>query len=82
VKAVAERKGVTPAQLALAWVLRIGPDVAPIPGTTKPERLEENLGALEVTLDDADLAELDAAAPVGAAVGSRYPEPQMAVLGR
>ena len=54
-----------------------GPDVIPIPGTKRKERLLENLGALAVTLSNADIAEIAAAIPPGAAAGTRYPEPQM-----
>jgi aryl-alcohol dehydrogenase-like predicted oxidoreductase len=74
VRAIAEEKGCTPAQLALAWVLAQGPDVVPIPGTTKASRLEENVGALEVHLSADDLARLDEAAPAGATAGERYPD--------
>jgi aryl-alcohol dehydrogenase-like predicted oxidoreductase len=76
VRAMAEDKGVTPAQLALAWVLRHD-GVVPIPGTTKPQRVEENAGALEVELTDDDLARLDEIAPQGAARGERYGEAGM-----
>jgi aryl-alcohol dehydrogenase-like predicted oxidoreductase len=69
VRAVAERLGATPAQVALAWVLAQGDAVIPIPGTTKPERIDENAGAATLALGAEDLAELDA---VPAAVGARY----------
>jgi len=75
VRAIAERLGCTPGQLALAWVLAQGDDelgVAPIPGTRRVKYLEENVGALSVTLTDADLAALDEAVPRGAVVGDRY----------
>jgi len=71
---------VTPAQLALAWVLSRGEEVVPIPGTTKPERVEENVGALEVTLSDEDLQTLEEIAPPGVAAGQRYPEQMMGAL--
>jgi len=74
VRAVADDKGCTSAQLALAWLLAQGHDVAPIPGTRKRSRLQENLGALDVDLSAADLARLDELAPVGAAAGDRYPD--------
>jgi aryl-alcohol dehydrogenase-like predicted oxidoreductase len=61
----------------LAWVLAQGEDVVPIPGTKRLEYLEENLGALAVTLTPDELARLDEALPPGAAKGSRYPEAQM-----
>ncbi|MFH1263902.1 MAG: aldo/keto reductase [Pseudomonadota bacterium] len=71
---IALDKKVSPAQLALAWVLAQGDDIVPIPGTTKRIRLEENLGALEVELTPEDLHRLDEAAPKGAAAGNRYPD--------
>jgi len=74
---MAEEKGCTPAQLALAWVLAQGEDVVPIPGTKRIEFLEENVGALAVRLSADDLARLDEVLPPGAAKGSRYPEAQM-----
>jgi aryl-alcohol dehydrogenase-like predicted oxidoreductase len=72
VKEIAEAKGCTPGQLALAWVLAQGDDVVPIPGTKRRTYLEENVGALAVELDSADLAALEAAVPRDAVVGSRY----------
>ena len=69
---VAQRKKCTPSQLALAWLLAQGRDVVPIPGTKRVPYLEENVGALEVNLTDADRAALDELLPVGAAVGPRY----------
>jgi len=72
VRAIAERKGCTPGQLALAWVLAQGQDVAPIPGTKRVRYLEENVAALEVALDTADLAALEQAVPRDAVVGDRY----------
>jgi aryl-alcohol dehydrogenase-like predicted oxidoreductase len=80
VEAIAKRKGCTPAQLALAWVLAQGPDVIPIPGTKQKKRLMENIGALDVKLSDSDLAEIASAVPAGAVKGTRYPEAQMASL--
>jgi aryl-alcohol dehydrogenase-like predicted oxidoreductase len=77
IETIAQRKNCTPGQLALAWLLAQGPDVIPIPGTKRKERLLENLGALAVTLSNADIAEIAAAIPPGAAAGTRYPEPQM-----
>lgn len=82
VQALAADKGVTAAQLALAWVLAQGEDIVPIPGTTKPDRLTENVGALEVELSEADLAALDEIAPIGVAIGDRYPTPMMGNLSR
>ncbi len=72
VKAMAEERGVTPAQLAIAWVLAQGDDVVPIPGTTSRKHLDENVAAGEVDLTAADLDRLDAIAPQGAAAGDRY----------
>jgi aryl-alcohol dehydrogenase-like predicted oxidoreductase len=69
---VARRKGCTAGQLALAWVLAQGPDVVPIPGTKRVTYLEQNAGALEVELDEADLAAIEAAVPADAVVGDRY----------
>jgi aryl-alcohol dehydrogenase-like predicted oxidoreductase len=77
IEKMAEKKGCTPSQLALAWVMAQGEDIVPIPGTKRLEYLEENLGALGVTLTSDDLAQLDEALPPGAAKGSRYPEAQM-----
>jgi aryl-alcohol dehydrogenase-like predicted oxidoreductase len=72
VRVLAGRKGVTPGQLALAWVLAQGLDVVPIPGTKRIAYLEENVAADAVELTAEDLAALDAALPVGAAAGERY----------
>jgi aryl-alcohol dehydrogenase-like predicted oxidoreductase len=77
---IAKRKGCTPAQLALAWVLAQGSDVIPIPGTKHKQRLTENLGALDVKLSDSEVAEISSAVPKGAVKGTRYPEAQMASL--
>ena len=72
VREIADAKGVTPAQLALAWVLHRGDDVVPIPGTKRVSYLEQNLAAADLSLTSADLARLDEAAPVGSASGDRY----------
>jgi len=69
---IAREKGVSPSQLALAWVLAQGDDVVPIPGTKHVGYLIENLGALDVRLTADDLARIDAAAPFGGAAGDRY----------
>ena len=74
---IAARKGCTAGQLALAWVLAQGNDIAPIPGTKHVKYLEENVGALSVSLTPEELNELDAAAPPGAAAGQRYPDASM-----
>ncbi|MCB9611252.1 MAG: aldo/keto reductase [Sandaracinus sp.] len=72
VRAMAEAKSVTPAQLALAWVLHRGEHIVCIPGTTKQKRFDENLAANAVRLSADELAQLDAMLPIGAAVGERY----------
>jgi len=77
---MAADKGCTPAQLALAWVLRQGEDIVPIPGTKRRKYLEENLGALDVELSDADLARIDDILPPGAAQWTRYPDASMASI--
>ena len=82
VKAIAERKGCTPAQLALAWVLRQGDDIVAIPGSKRRDRMEENAAAANVAISDAELAEINALFPVGAAAGTRYPEAGMKMLNR
>lgn len=74
VKALADKKKVTAAQLALAWVLAKGDDIVPIPGTRKISRLEENLAAIDIELTTEDIAALDAAAPIGTTAGDRYPD--------
>jgi aryl-alcohol dehydrogenase-like predicted oxidoreductase len=79
---IAADKGVTPAQLALAWLLHQGPDIAPIPGTTKISRLEENLGAVDVALSADELARIEAAVPETAIEGARYSEAGLAMVGR
>jgi aryl-alcohol dehydrogenase-like predicted oxidoreductase len=80
VEEVATKKGCTPSQLALAWVLAQGDDVVPIPGTKRRKYLEENLAALEITLTTEELARIDEVAPKGAASGPRYPESMMRAL--
>ena len=72
VKQMARAKGCTPAQLALAWLLAQGPDIIPIPGTKRVAYLHDNLGALQVSLDGAELAAIGAAFPLGMAAGERY----------
>ena len=71
VKAMADDRDITPAQLALAWLLAQGDDVVPIPGTKRPQRAAENAGAVAVTLSDDDLARIEDISPVGAAAGDR-----------
>ncbi|MFC8761440.1 aldo/keto reductase [Streptomyces sp. NPDC057193] len=83
-RALAEAKGVSVAQTAIAWVLaqaeRQGADIVPLVGARRRDRLTEALGALDVTLDAADLAAIEEAVPAGAAAGERYPAAQMAHL--
>jgi len=81
VKAVAERKGATPAQVALAWLLAQKPWIVPIPGTTKLHRLEENLGAVNVELTEADFKEIDETSSSLKLEGARLPEPMLKMTG-
>lgn len=74
VRDLAEAKGVTIGQLALAWVLAQGPDVAPIPGTKRVRYLEENVASADIALTNGDLAALAAAVPRSSVVGDRYPD--------
>lgn len=74
VEEIAKEHKCTPAQLALAWVLAQGDDIVPIPGTRHPDRVEENVAALDVVLSESDLRRIDAAAPKGIAAGERYAE--------
>jgi len=73
---LAEKKGCTPGQLALAWVLAQGKGIVPIPGTKRRKYLEENVAAVQVKLSSQDLAEIDQVWPRGAAAGPRYSETQ------
>ncbi|WKX70227.1 aldo/keto reductase [Streptomyces sp. XD-27] len=77
---VADGRGVSVAQIAIAWVLAQGEDIVPLVGARRRDRLTEALGALEVTLDADDLAAIEKAVPAGAAAGERYPAAQMAHL--
>ncbi len=77
VAAYADKKGCTPAQLALAWLIGRGDDIVTIPGTKRAERFDENVAALGVSLSAAEVEEISALVPVGAAAGERYPEAQM-----
>ncbi len=79
---MAARKRVTPAQIALAWLLAQKPWIVPIPGTTKLHRLEENLGAANVELSPDDLRDIDAAASRITIHGNRYPAHMQARVGR
>jgi len=78
IKLMAKAKGCTPAQLALAWVLAKGEDIVPIPGTKRRAYLEQNIRALDVTLDEEELRRVDSILPPGAAAGERYHERGMA----
>jgi aryl-alcohol dehydrogenase-like predicted oxidoreductase len=78
VRQLAEEKGATPAQLAIAWVLAQGDDIVPIPGTKRRRYLEENLGALELRLSPEDLAAIEEAAPPEEVAGARYNPTHMA----
>jgi len=78
----AEQKKVTPAQVVLAWLLAQKPWIVPIPGTTKPHRLKENIGAASVQLSPADLRELESAASRITVQGARYPEHLQKLVGR
>ena len=82
VREVADDKGVTSGQLALAWLLAQGEDIAPIPGTKRRKYLEENAGAADVTLAKEDLRRIEEAMPPGSAAGERYSEEQMRAVGR
>ncbi len=77
VREMAQRKGCTPSQLAIAWLLAQGDDVVPIPGTKRLRYLVDNLGAVDVTLTPDELADIDRVAPKGFAVGDRYADMSM-----
>lgn len=82
IEQMAESKGCTASQLALAWVLSRGDDVIPIPGTKRRKYLEQNVAALDVALDSADLDLIEEIAPRGVAAGERYPAAMMAFVNR
>ena len=82
VGAIAERRGVKPGQIALAWLLAKGQDIAPIPGTKRRSYLEENVAAVSITLDAAEVKALDDALPPGSVAGPRYTERQLAMVDR
>jgi aryl-alcohol dehydrogenase-like predicted oxidoreductase len=82
VKAIADEKGITAGQLALAWLLAQGDDIVPIPGTKRRKYLEENIGAATVTLTAEDIHRINAVAPQGIAAGERYPVQSMSALNR
>ncbi|GAC1581216.1 MAG: hypothetical protein NVS3B27_23960 [Novosphingobium sp.] len=80
VEAIAKRNGATPAQIALAWVLAQGDDIVPIPGTKRVKYLEENAGAVDLTLSESDLRELDTLA--ARTTGPRYNDAMMSMVER
>ena len=82
VRELAAQKAVTPAQIALAWLLAQAPWIVPIPGTTKLHRLEENLGGADITLTESDLRAIDSALSQVRILGDRYPEALKARVGR
>jgi aryl-alcohol dehydrogenase-like predicted oxidoreductase len=80
VREIATQKNCTPAQLAIAWLLNLGEDLVPIPGTKRISYLLENLGALDLDLTTADLALIDEIVPQGSAAGDRYPAVMMQMV--
>ncbi len=80
IEEIAVAKGRTPAQVALAWVLAKGDDIVPIPGSKRRDHLMENIAAVDIMLDDSEIAALDAAAPPDFTAGDRYPAGQMRVV--
>jgi aryl-alcohol dehydrogenase-like predicted oxidoreductase len=82
VRAMAERKGITPGQLALCWLLHKGDDIVPIPGTKRRKYLEENVAAAAITLSPAEMEQLDSALPPDKIAGPRYNERMMALIER
>lgn len=82
IEEMASEKQCTPSQLALAWLLAKGEDIVPIPGTKRRKYLEENLGAVEITLTSEEMRQIDEIAPMGVAAGLRYAEAQMKNLDR
>lgn len=82
VRSIATKKGITPAQVAIGWLLAQKTWIVPIPGTTKPERLEENLGSAQVHFSESELAEIDKASATIRLVGERYAEKQQRMIDR
>ncbi|KRH78502.1 general stress protein 69 [Ferrovum sp. JA12] len=82
IESMAQQKGCTPAQLAIAWVIHQGADIVPIPGSKSRHHLEDNIGALAVNLNQEELHLINEHIPQGAAVGERYAGPQMLALNR
>ena len=79
---IAERKNATPAQIAIAWLLAQKPWIVPIPGTTKLERLEENMASVDMELTADDIREIESATATITVQGDRYPEELMRMTGR
>jgi aryl-alcohol dehydrogenase-like predicted oxidoreductase len=77
---LAQARGCTPAQLALAWLLAQGPDIVPIPGTRRISRLDENAAAARIQLSDAELQRIGAVLASHAVAGTRYPEANMSAV--
>ena len=82
IKLIANRKGITAGQLALAWVLAKGNDIVPIPGTKRRNYLEENIAAGSMIISEAEMAEINESLPKGAAAGERYPDSMMKLINR
>lgn len=82
IKEIADRKGITAGQLALAWVLAQGNDIVPIPGTKRRKYLDENIAAATVEISSSEMVEIAEALPKGAASGARYPESLMPLINR
>lgn len=82
VSSIAERKGISAGQLALAWLLAQGDDIVPIPGTKRRKYLEENCAAVKVVISESEMAEITEALPKGAAAGERYPSSMMTTINR
>jgi aryl-alcohol dehydrogenase-like predicted oxidoreductase len=82
IKAIAERKGITAGQLALAWVMSQGDNIVPIPGTKRRKYLEDNIAARLVVISDSEKAEIDEVLPRGVAAGERYPAAMMSTVNR
>jgi aryl-alcohol dehydrogenase-like predicted oxidoreductase len=80
IEEIAAKKGCTPAQLAIAWLLAQGQEIIPIPGTKKRDRLRENAQAVEIELSSEDRERIEQVMPLGAAMGTRYPEAIMDTL--
>ncbi len=82
IKEIAQNKGFTPGQLALAWLLAQGKDIVPIPGTKRQTYLEENIGAVNMVLTQEEMAQIEAASPKNAVAGERYSASLMTTVNR